>query len=134
MNAFRGLRARAVVNVAVARLATTNSRGRTVVRDPRKAKVSRGVNAFLVSERVWCKYGTASPFIAGGAHRVPCLCMMGAEQSLVLNFLLNESPCMEQRQQTAVHNVKSTGITERPQAREFDVHSSSTAVLLTVGN
>ncbi|CAM9540889.1 unnamed protein product [Laminaria digitata] len=38
MNAFRGSRPRAVVNVAVARLATTNSRGRTVVRDPRKAK------------------------------------------------------------------------------------------------
>eukprot|EP00904_Undaria_pinnatifida_P014222 jgi/Undpi1/9930/HiC_scaffold_28.g12384.m1 len=38
MNAIRASRPRAVVNVAVARFATTNSRGRTVVRDPRKAK------------------------------------------------------------------------------------------------
>lgn len=41
MNAVRSGRPRAVVNAAVARLAT-NSRGRKIVRDPRKAKVCLG--------------------------------------------------------------------------------------------
>lgn len=38
MNAARSARPRTVINAAVARLAT-NSRGRKIVRDPRKAKV-----------------------------------------------------------------------------------------------
>lgn len=37
MTALRSPRPRAVVNAVVARLATTNSKGRTIVRDPRKA-------------------------------------------------------------------------------------------------